>query len=248
MDEVSNPHRNPPWSREELILALDLYFDVGGALEVDDPRVAALSGLLQRLTIHPGALRGPSFRNANGVSMKLMNIQRLDPKSPGKGLSAGGHLEEVLWAELSGDQQRLRGLAAAIRDSASHPPADAADPADAEAYSEGRYLYRIHRDRERSASLVRRKKQKAWQAGRLFCEVCGLRPEDLYGEGGVAALECHHVIPLSSLNAASKTKLEDLALVCASCHRVLHASRPPLVPIRLAEGLQATVTLVAKRA
>lgn len=240
--------RSPDWSREEIILALDLYFTAGGALDDTDQRVQELSRLLQALTIHPMSKRAPSFRNPNGVSMKLMNIERLDPASPGKGLSAGGQLEQVLWREFVGDRERLRGLAALIRASAGAPPDGEVDETEAAEYSEGRYLYRIHRTRERSSELVRKKKQMAWHEGRYFCEVCGLNPLELYGKGGQSALECHHVVPLYSLSPKTRTRLDDLALVCASCHCVLHASSPPLVPVRLAESLVSDLALTPRTA
>lgn len=235
--------RAPNWEREEIILALQLYFSAGGALDDTDPRVAELSGLLNRLTIHPPEHRPSTFRNANGVSMKLMNIERLDPVYEGKGLSAGGRLEEELWIEFTNDRSRLSALADLIRDSADSPPAVEVDEIEAAEYAESKYLFRIHRTRERSQSLVKRKKQKAWAEGRLFCEVCGLKPLELYGEDGPRALECHHVVPLNALRDESKTRLADLALVCASCHRVIHASNPPLVPVQLADALRADIKL-----
>ncbi len=235
--------RAPDWAREEILLALQLYFSAGGALDDTDPRVTELSALLNRLTIHPHQVRPTTFRNANGVSMKMMNIERLDPGYEGKGLSAGGKLEEALWVEFANDRSRLNALADLIRESADSPPVGEVDEMEAVEYAEGKYLYRIHRTRERSQSLVAKKKQRAWTEGRLFCEVCGLRPLELYGEEGSRALECHHVIPLNALKGEAKTRLSDLALVCASCHRVIHASNPPLVPVQLADTLQADVKL-----
>lgn len=235
--------RAPDWAREEILLALQLYFSAGGTLDDTDSRVADLSALLNRLTIHPQDVRPSTFRNANGVSMKLMNIERLDPRHEGKGLSAGGKLEEALWAEFANDRSRLNALADLIRESADSPPVGEVDEMEAVEYAEGRYLYRIHRTRERSQSLVTKKKQRAWSEGRLFCEVCGLKPLELYGEDGSRALECHHVIPLNALQDESKTRLSDLALVCASCHRVIHASNPPLVPVQLADSLRAEIRL-----
>jgi 5-methylcytosine-specific restriction protein A len=236
--------RSPAWSREELILALALYFEAGGPLEDSDPRVVSLSQLLRRLTIHAAETRAPTFRNTNGVSMKLMNIERLDPARASKGLSAGGRLEADLWREFVSDRHRLRSLATLIRDSADAAPDSRVDESEAAEYAEGRYLYRIHRTRERSQPLVKRKRQQAWQSGCLHCEVCGLKPLELYAADGERALECHHVIPLYALKPGARTRLTDLALVCASCHRVIHASNPPLVPVQLANSLLTSLRLV----
>jgi 5-methylcytosine-specific restriction protein A len=46
--------RNPPWQRDELILALDLYFrHRPDTISKKHPDVGALSGLLNALPIHP---------------------------------------------------------------------------------------------------------------------------------------------------------------------------------------------------
>jgi HNH endonuclease len=35
-----------------------------------------------------------------------------------------------------------------------------------------------------------------------------------------AVAEAHHIVPLSQLRESVKTRLEDLATVCANCHRL----------------------------
>jgi 5-methylcytosine-specific restriction protein A len=84
--------RNPPWSRDELILALDLYRRYGIA---DDhhPEVARLSGVLNELPIHASRPDEARFRNANGVALKLANFASLDPDYGGLGMSRGGRLD-----------------------------------------------------------------------------------------------------------------------------------------------------------
>jgi 5-methylcytosine-specific restriction protein A len=237
--------RNPDWAREELILALDLYVTAGRRpLDDRDSRVRELSQVLRSLSIHPPDARTATFRSPNSVSLKLQNIAAADG---GRGMSHGGQLERALLGEFAADASRLGGLAVVYRKSSENPPPPLDDSEQRE-YAEGGYSYRIHRNRERSVAIVQRKKQQAWRDGRLFCEVCGLRPMDLYAEHGDRALECHHIVPLYALGAATSTRLADLALVCASCHRVLHASNPPLVPVRLAESLSGVVAVNPRRA
>ena len=82
--------RNPNWTRDELILALNLYINAGRVqLDNNDPRVIELSELLNNLPIHPTELRQAKFRNPNGVSMKLGNFLSIDPKYDGVGLQRG---------------------------------------------------------------------------------------------------------------------------------------------------------------
>ena len=92
---------------------------------------------------------------------------------------------------------------------------------------EGRILTRLHRSRERSPELTARKKVSALKVhGRLQCEACSFDFEATYGSRGSGFIEAHHTKPLYTLSAGSKTRLEDLALLCSNCHRMIHARRP----------------------
>lgn len=82
---------------------------------------------------------------------------------------------------------------------------------------EGKELFRKHRIRERDSSLTYRKKQNAIKEGNLRCEVCKFSFQDIYEQDYI---ECHHTIPI--FKGERITKLEDLALVCSNCHRMLH--------------------------
>jgi hypothetical protein len=88
--------RNPDWTREELILALDLHLRRWGTVvSKDDPEIIKLSELLNSLPIHSDKPNTVTFRNPNGVFMKLGNFLRLDPNYPGEGLPRGNRLERM---------------------------------------------------------------------------------------------------------------------------------------------------------
>ena len=89
---------------------------------------------------------------------------------------------------------------------------------------EGRKVTVQHVRRERSRQLRRKKLEAAGEQPR--CEACGFDFELAYGERGKGFIECHHLIPVSELDPATPTRLEDLALLCANCHRMVHAKRP----------------------
>ena len=79
LTDLALPSRNPPWSRDELILALDLYVRFkGNPPGKSSPEIMGLSSLLNRITGGPGG-EAEDFRNPNGVYMKLMNFRRFDP-------------------------------------------------------------------------------------------------------------------------------------------------------------------------
>jgi len=60
--------------------------------------------------------------------------------------------------------------------------------------------------------------------GRLKCEVprCGFDFIDVYGVLGSGYAQVHHLRPLSSVAGAAETRLDDLAIVCANCHAMIH--------------------------
>jgi 5-methylcytosine-specific restriction protein A len=239
---------NPPWERDELILALDLYFAhrrKGHAvtkMDVDHPDILALSALLNALPIHSDRPEPQLFRNPNGVHMKLGNFLRLDPDYPGAGLSRGAKLDEVVWNEFADNPERLHAVAEAIRFAARGDEVRAVElqrEADGEIEApEGKVLQRMHAYRERNQSLIRRRKEvELRKCGTLRCEVCGFDFAKQYPGIGEGFIECHHTIPLSALRPGDTTKTSDLALVCPNCHRMLHRGGEALT----VEELRSTV-------
>jgi 5-methylcytosine-specific restriction protein A len=242
--------RNPPWSRDELILALDLYrAEFIPPLNHSSKELVELSQLLGRMARALGRSPGPDYRNANGVYMKLMNFRRFDPAfadAGKKGLSRGNKEEAVVWAEFAEDRSRLAATAAAIR--AAVIASDSGDLAafdedGIEEAAEGTVLTRLHRVRERNRQLIEtRKMRELKKNGRLRCEVCFFDFQNRYGERGRNFIEAHHTKPVHTLTAGEKTQLADLALVCANCHRMIHARRPWLSIVELRALIGHAVT------
>jgi len=100
---------------------------------------------------------------------------------------------------------------------------------DESAFPEGKEKYKQHRYRERDGKIVKRAKaQRLAMTGKLECDVCLLDFARRYGERGKGFIEAHHKLPVSQLDGKKRTKLEDLALVCSNCHRMLHRGQPLL--------------------
>jgi hypothetical protein len=94
-------------------------------------------------------------------------------------------------------------------------------------FPEGRLFERRHLARERSRAVIRLAKERAKAIrGALDCWVCGFDFARFYGPHGDGYIEVHHTVPVSELDEDSDTRVEDLALVCANCHRMLHVRRP----------------------
>ena len=118
-DTAYSSRRNPPWHRDELILALDLYRRLNFAHNCSDvganrAEIEKLSRILNLLPVFSAAERGDSFRNPNGVYMKLCNYLAFDPDYNGEGLHAGGKLDREVWDEFSGNRTELARRASAI--------------------------------------------------------------------------------------------------------------------------------------
>ena len=226
-------HRNPKWTRDELILALELYFKEPSAHgNASHAEVIKLSDLLNSLPIHKEREQCEKFRNANGVGMKLANFRAFDPHYE-EGLSRGSKLDKEVWEDFSGNIEILNQVAQAIRSNFQEIKSAEELDDDIEAI-EGKILTRIHQKRERNVQIVKKKKtQVLRQTGKLECEVCGFDYEKTYGIHGKGFTECHHTNPLSEVNDTQITKLSDLAIVCANCHRMIHKSRPWLLLVEI---------------
>lgn len=85
---------------------------------------------------------------------------------------------------------------------------------------------RLHCTIERNPNLARlAKKYHGYQ-----CQVCDFDFKEIYGDLGECYIEAHHLTPLSKLphdKPVSLSPVEDFAVVCANCHRMIHRSNAP---------------------
>jgi 5-methylcytosine-specific restriction enzyme A len=236
--EVRSRQRNPDWSRDELILALNAYMEWRPSFPAkSSAEIAQLSSEVRALGEILHGVSSETFRNANGVYMKIMNFRRLEPGAGGEtsgGLSGGSQADAEVWDVYAQNRNALATAAATIRVTLARVDADddlradlasADEPEIAEAI-EGALVTRLHRTRERDPEIVRKKKADALKRHRkLSCDACGFDFAARYGARGEGYIECHHVQPLSA-SAERTTRLADLALLCANCHRMIHARAP----------------------
>lgn len=240
--------RNPNWTRDEVILALDLYLtNPANPPGKDSQAVLSLSSLLNKMHRLTGQSVGETFRNPNGVYLKMMNLRALDTDytAEGKvGMKSGSRLDRRVWEEFAGNRQLLSSEAKTIRDAvagadeAMLAKLPAAEPYEGE---EGGVIIRLHRRYERDRRLITEKKVAAKAIGKLSCEVCEFDFADRYGALGSDFIEVHHTKPVHTMTSGSKTKLADLALLCSNCHRMAHRRRLPLSVAELKTILNAGI-------
>lgn len=93
---------------------------------------------------------------------------------------------------------------------------------------EGAQRLRKHYSRERSRSLIKRKKEQfaSEHEGQVFCEVCRFDFSQFYpSKLGYGFIEVHHLAPLFIDDQPRRTTLHDLLLLCSNCHRMVHRSK-----------------------
>ena len=216
---VTHGHGNPKWTRDETILALDLFFDCEGRIpSSSDERVQALSDLLRAFPHHSHAARKESFRNADGVAFKLQNLRQI---ATGKGLGNTSKMDHQVWAELGSSRGRTKELANLIRSGIEIVGSIKYETDDNEAFIEGRVVTEAHLRRERDSSIRKRLLAQRKKSGPLKCEICGCHSSVSMSTLEDAMFEAHHILPLAATKERT-TKLKDMAILCANCHRIIH--------------------------
>ena len=215
---ITKGHGNPHWTEDEVVLALDLYFKLAGnAPGPSDPQVIDLSHTLRSIPYHAEAARKESFRNADGVAFKLQNLRQL---ATGKGLANTSKTDKTVWERFGHDPAATSARAALIRQATQILSVPEIEP-DEEVFAEGKAVTRAHRRVERSKELRKKLLEQRRLRNEVRCDICGYHNRTGDRRFEYAGLEAHHLRPLAILGATA-TKVSDLALLCATCHRLTH--------------------------
>ncbi len=207
---------NPDWTREETILALDLLYRHEKPLDRHHEEVIALSALLRQAAIHPLERRRPNFRNPDGVALKLQNL--LSAIEPGRGLGASRGDKAVVDDYPRARKDEVATIARSLRSTLGQEPAPETMPQD-EVFVEGRWLTARHRQRDQR---LRQRLLAKLRGTELRCEICEVSPPPLDRELQESHYEAHHRIPLAEAEGERTTRVADMALLCACCHRLIH--------------------------
>lgn len=212
---------NPAWSRDEIILALELYNKFDSLIPSNnDEQVRALSQYLRSLPYHGNKPRNETFRNPDGVVFKLNNIRAV---ATGKGLKNVSAMDRAVWKDLGGNPRKVKTLAKQIRESVTiteSTPENDDDDAD-EVFKEGQFTTRMHKTRERSRRIRKRLLKSKRKSGPLSCDLCGAQSPTADTRYEDAMFEGHHIVPIAQ-SFTRETRLKDMALLCANCHRLIH--------------------------
>lgn len=217
--------RNPDWTRDETILALDVVLSTWPKLPLKhSKRVQELSDVIRSLPEHATAEKNDRFRNMDGVYMTLQNLASLHPDRSAQRRRHTSRVDRAVWNTFWNRPHDVNLIAeqirAGIRLVKDALPLETVDPFEA---IEGSVLARVHLLRERQRGFRPRVLRRVQaQHGLILCEACNVcvaRDDDLVAS---AMFEVHHVVPLAQV-VTTVTRLSDLVLLCANCHRLLHA-------------------------
>lgn len=105
-------------------------------------------------------------------------------------------------------------------------------------FAEGKRYYTRHLAYERNHKAIQQAKENYLNQHGSVCQICGFNFHATYGEVGRNYIEAHHTKPVSEMKEGDVTRVEDLAMVCANCHRMLHRKKPLLKPTELKKLLK----------
>ncbi|MEV7957828.1 HNH endonuclease [Streptomyces sp. NPDC058316] len=221
--------RSPDWTWDELLLICSRVVNNDwGQLRTYQQPTHDLAELLHSLPLHGDVARDvPEFRSAASISRKSADLitSRRDYSGPA---TRGGRLTKLVAEAFTEREAEMLLAAQAIEDGIASgelaliPEQPDEVDEDGVPAAEGRLLTRWATFRERNPALRKRKIAQARKLGQpLQCSVCTFHFGQRYGILGEGYIEVHHVLPLH-LSGPRETKLEDLAFLCANCHRMCH--------------------------
>lgn len=224
-------HLTPDWHWDEILIVARYVEDNGGKALGNGSRLNAhVQNLLNKATIHPEVDGRRVVRTPGAVKRKSGDLESVHPDYRGVPTNGGQTTREVLnyWlANPATARKEAIELEEMIeRGELMHLPDDDQDAS----ATEGKALLVRHLRRERNAAL---REKKIRRAKTLDCEVCGINFGHVYGDRGEGYIEVHHTLPLH-VSGETTTRLNDLALLCSNCHRMIHRT-----PWTTPEGLRA---------
>ncbi|ORC19971.1 HNH endonuclease [Rhodococcus qingshengii] len=225
------------WEWDETVLACGLlYENAWREIKEHDPRVSELSTFLRSQWDY--AIYVPRFRSTSSVHRKLEDLRTVHPEYARTATRGGGLAPRVVDAFVA-DPYKMHSLALALRGSGTLARSGEVGDADLNdedlkrtgmsefvAAVEGRVLQRLVKVRERNPRLRADKiAQSRRIRGDISCEVCGFDFEATYESLGDGYIQVHHVVPLH-FSGETESSLNDLVLLCANCHQMIHRARP----------------------
>ncbi|WP_175414098.1 HNH endonuclease [Agrococcus sp. SGAir0287] len=211
------------WIYDEIVLAADVVSRNGWkSVRSNSKEAKALSALLRRGALHAGADLPANFRSVASIQRKTADLETARPGYQGKA-TRGNRLDRIVIVQFEQDPTGMQQRASMIRRLLEEGEELPMSVGDADDYGdEGGLVEFVGRRRERDPKLRSRKLDAVEASGLpIACEVCSFDFGERYGSRGKGYIEVHHRHPLH-VTGATRTHLDELALLCANCHRMCH--------------------------
>lgn len=219
----------PVWDAEEHLIA-----SKGTGTKMIFNRSVPVTITEQLLFEKSGKFEPPVFKAPGRLDQQtLRGVRKLNESSAAllEACIVDGHKEK--WSAKDAPIAGIKAEVSSRKQKSSAPYLDFESDTELAAF-EGERRVRFVTHRVREARLREAKLSEALRDspdGRLRCQVsaCGFDFEEAYGVLGREFIEVHHLEPMSSREEPTITSLNELALVCANCHRMIHRggrSRP----------------------
>ncbi len=206
---------NARFTRDEVILALDVLYSSETRLSADSDEIRELCSILQELPIHPESSKKANFRNKAGVSGQL-GLFVSGCRTGRRDLNVG-KLFFTIAQEYEHDHNRLHLIANAIRRNKEYFGSEFGSEAETAGFPEGVLLGHLHRLIEQRDGKKPLPKER--------CAVFQLQPELLYRPCGTL-LEQHLIVDPVAMDGAKHYDADCFITVCPNCHAALHRRRP----------------------
>jgi predicted HNH restriction endonuclease len=209
---------------------------------IDDDGATAILAPLRVSILHTNYVINLQDR-LTAIAQDFANVENIKKSHPALGLAVQKHRDEVFKGvnsttikDAANEAIRVQseifgmtnaGSAEKIEELSKLPPSDLEASLQGK---EGRLLTRLHSYKERDRKFSQQTKQyyKSKNGGKLICDGCGVDPNTRYGASGERCVEAHHKVPIEELQPDSITTVEEMAILCANCHRIVHSKKPCL--------------------
>ena len=218
-NKMNNPGYEIGWDWEELILLFDVYLK--DPLVKNEDLLNQLVLDLELLSLYFSRQKSFSHKTKEAVIVKLRELSMQSQQE------SNGEIKGSLLDIFRSDIYRFKVLAKCLRIFLHRNVNSDVYISKGGFALEGMSKELIHKRRERDYKIIKAKKQSVLaEKGKLECEVCEFNFQEIYGIRGGNYIEVHHTIPLSDYQHPRITFLEDLALLCSNCHRMIHRAEP----------------------
>lgn len=214
---------NASFTRDEVILALDVLYCNGGTTpKPDSQAIQQLSELLHKLPIHPIERRKKDFRTPSGVQAQIYRFQHRQPNNV-------GILFYQIDVEFENRHNELHQIAEAIRRNLSCYDSTFGSKNEIDGFPEGNLLGHLHR-------VVELRDSEKLMPGKR-CEICLIDTAEIY-LGCPSLMQLHLTVPVTGLDGNKRYKSDAFITVCPNCHAALHRRRPWLTKENCGELLR----------